>query len=241
MLNGLSLFTGIGGIDVALSEYVRPVAYCELDPYCQAVLLSRMADESLPNSPIWNDITTLSGLPFNGSIDIIYGGFPCQDISIAGHGKGLEGERSGLVYEIFRLAEELRPSFVFLENVPAITTRGGVALVKKLTEMWYDCRWCVISAESVGASHKRERFFILAYSKSERSHQGGQSMRSQEKFPVANNKTKYDVWDDEPENKFELARVVNGVQDRTHRIKALGNAVVPIQAKEAFKILMGLK
>src|SRR5690606_19685078 len=164
MMSGLDLLSGIGGLAIALSEWVKPVAYCEIDPYCQGVLLSRISDRALPNAPIWDDIKTLS---YDGRnwprIDIIYGGFPCQDISVAGNGAGLEGERSGLVYEIFRLSRQISPSFIFLENVPAITTRGGLALVKEITSLGYDCRWCVISAASVGALHKRERWFLLAH------------------------------------------------------------------------------
>lgn len=240
MLNGLSLFTGIGGLDVALSDYVRPVAYCEIDPYCQGVLLSRMADGLLPNSPIWDDVTKLQGADLRGATDIIYGGFPCQDISIAGHGKGLEGERSGLFFEIMRLAKEIKPKYIFLENVPAITHRGGLQVVNEIAEMGYVSRWCCISAASVGALHHRERWFLLANAKSQRSQEIGQPMRQEKEYTMPKYSIKYDAWDKEPENKFELARVANGVQDRPHRIKALGNAVVPAQAREAFRILSGM-
>ena len=165
MLNGLSLFSGIGGIDVALSGYVKTKAYCEIDTYCQSVLLSRMLDGSLDRAPIWDDIRNFDGSTFSGYIDIIFGGFPCQDISVAGKGVGLEGERSGLFFEIVRLAKEIKPKFIFLENVPAITSRGGLRVVREITAMGYDCRWCVISAASVGALHRRERWFLLAHSK----------------------------------------------------------------------------
>ena len=167
LLNGLSLFTGIGGIDVALSEYIQPIAYCEIDPYCQSVLLQRMQEGNLPKAPIWDDVCTL---PFNElpSTEIIYGGFPCQGISVAGLGKGLEDERSGLFFQIVRLAKEIKPQFLFLENVPAITTRGGLQVVREIAEMGYDCRWCVISASGVGALHRRERWFLLANSDCER-------------------------------------------------------------------------
>jgi DNA (cytosine-5)-methyltransferase 1 len=166
MLNGLDLFTGIGGITLALRDYVRPVAYCEIEPYCQSVLLSRMQERNLPQAPIWNDIRTL---PINElpEIDIIYGGFPCQDISCAGTGKGLEGERSGLFFEIVRISKEIKPQFIFLENVPAITTRGGLQVVREIASMGYDCRWCIISAASVGAVHLRKRWFLLAHSNGE--------------------------------------------------------------------------
>lgn len=164
-MNGLDLFSGIGGISKALEQWVRPIAYCEIDPYCQGVLLSRMETDDLPEAAIWDDIKTFRGDSVRGYIDIITGGFPCQGISVAGHGKGLADERSGLFFEIVRLAKEIKPRFIFLENVPAITSRGGLQVVREITEMGYDCRWCVISAASVGAMHKRDRWFLLGYSK----------------------------------------------------------------------------
>lgn len=163
---------------MALSEYMRPIAYCEIDPYCQSVLLSRMQVGNLPKAPIWDDVRTLpyEELP---RVDIIYGGFPCTDISIAGNGKGLEGEQSGLFFEIVRLAKEIKPAFLFLENVPAITTRGGLQVVNEIASLGYDCRWCVISAASVGALHKRERWFLLAHTQGEGLERfGGESGRS---------------------------------------------------------------
>jgi DNA (cytosine-5)-methyltransferase 1 len=163
MLNGLSLFSGIGGLDVALSDYVRPIAYCEIDAYCQGVLFNQMEKGFLLRAPIWGDIRSLDGSDdFRSCVDIIYGGFPCQDISVAGHGKGLAGERSGLYWQIHRLAKEIIPKFIFLENVPAICTKGGWDIVSSLAEVGYNSRWCVMSAASVGACHKRERWFCLA-------------------------------------------------------------------------------
>ena len=239
MLNGLDLFSGIGGISLALREWVRPVIYCEIDPYCQAVLLSRMADELLSNGPIWDDIRTLQGLPFNGSIDIIYGGFPCQDISIAGLGKGLDGERSGLFFEIIRLAEEIKPKFIFLENVPAITSRGGLQVVKEIAEMGYDCRWCCISASSVGALHKRERWFLLAYLNSQRGSR--LPFGKTEGQPKSRVYIKYKKWESWMENESPLLRKDDVIPFRMDRVKAMGNSVVPEQAKQAFKILIGLQ
>ena len=106
MLYGLDLFSGIGGITKALEGYVVPVAYCENDRYAQGVLLSRMGDGDLPRAPIWDDVRTLKSemLP---AIDIIYGGFPCQDISVAGRGGGLDAERSGLFFEVARLVGDI--------------------------------------------------------------------------------------------------------------------------------------
>lgn len=166
-INGLDLFSGIGGISLAIGEWVQTIAYCEQDRYAQAVLLSRMSEGKLDQAPIWDDIKTLKGemLP---TIDIIFGGFPCQDISVAGNGKGLAGERSGLFFEIIRLTKEIRPTFVFLENVPAIRTRGLEEVIRSFTEIGYDCRWTMLSASSIGAPHKRERWFFLAYNKKQK-------------------------------------------------------------------------
>lgn len=166
MLNGLDLFTGYGGITLGLSNWARPIAYCEIDRYAQGILLSRMAEGQLPYAPIWDDIRTFEGKPFLGEIDIIYGGFPCQDISCAGSGKGLEGDRSGLFFELCRVVEEIKPRFVFLENVPAIRTRGLREVINALTNLRYDCRWTCVSAAELGAPHLRKRWFLLAKSES---------------------------------------------------------------------------
>jgi DNA (cytosine-5)-methyltransferase 1 len=274
MLNGLDLFSGIGGISIALSDWVRPIAYCEIDAYCQGVLLSRMANRELASAPIWDDIRTLSP---SSCIDIIYGGFPCQDISVAGLGKGLAGERSGLFYEVVRLAKEIKPKFIFLENVPAISMRGGLQIVKEITEMGYDCRWCVISAASVGALHKRERWFLLAHARSqglegfgtrtigtsekeslpsggcndgntdsESSQQTNSSTESEQAKGGARRGSTGQHWPFESREHWQetvcgVCRTSDGVQFQVDRLKSLGNSVVPIQAKEAFKILMGIK
>jgi len=165
MLNGLDLFSGIGGITLALGEWVRPVAYCEIDPYPRGVLLSRMETGELPVAPVWDDIGTFKGKHWKGHIDIIYGGFPCQDISVAGKQAGLDGQRSGLFFEIMRLVSEIQPTYIFLENVPAINTNGLDQVAAEIAKKRYDCRWTTISAAEVGAWHKRERWFLLAHSK----------------------------------------------------------------------------
>lgn len=162
MLYGLDLFSGIGGISLALEEWVRPVAYCENDRYAQGVLISRMADGSLPVAPIWDDITTLRAEYLPRGIDIIYGGFPCQDISVAGNRIGLAGERSGLIREVWRLADEIRPRFIFLENVPAIVTNGFGDVLTALAERRFAARWLCLSAFDVGACHIRNRWWLLA-------------------------------------------------------------------------------
>lgn len=170
MLNGLDLFSGIGGISAALRPWVRPIAYCEKDKSVREILLSRQAAGEIECAPIWDDVRTLraSDLPSFLPVDIIYGGFPCQDISCAGLGAGLEGKRSGLVFEIFRLVDELQPPFIFLENVPAIRSRGAERVGKELARRGYDSRWTIVSAQEVGAPHIRKRWFCLAYANSYR-------------------------------------------------------------------------
>ena len=263
MLNGLDLFSGIGGITLALAEWVRPIAYCENDRYATGVLLSRMSEGQLPVAPIWDDVRTLDARSFSRSeIDIIYGGFPCQDISVAENGVGLGGERSGLFFQIARLVKEINPRFVFLENVPAIRTRGLNSVAQTFTELGYDCRWTIVSAKEVGASHLRKRWFMLA-------HYNGAGLRVQSKqtrrkeafiyggegeagFGTDTNVERlerpggsesriaipvgYGRWYSEP----TIRRGDNGVPNRVDRIKGLGNAVVPLQAQTAFKRLMGL-
>lgn len=241
MLNGLDLFSGIGGLSIALGEWVKPVAYCEVDRYAQAVLLSRMHDGTLYPAPIWDDVRTLRGsmLP---EVDIIYGGFPCQDISIAGDGKGLEGERSKLFFEVVRLVSELRPRFIFLENVPAITYRGLERVCMELTALGYDSRWTIVSAGELGAPHLRERWWLLSHDISPRLQEsrGEQDKKSkpqrEEEHPVIS-LVQRDLWD---QLASDIWRMDDGIPPKTHRLKSLGNAVVPEQAKEAFKRLLGL-
>lgn len=232
MINGLDLFSGIGGLTLALGEWVRPIAYCENDRYAQCVLLSRMGDGSLPTAPIWDDVRTLSRSNIGQlRVEIIYGGFPCQDISAAGNGAGLAGERSGLFFEIARLTKEIKPKFVFLENVSAILSRGLDQILKTFTELGYDCRWEICKASDVGAPHRRARWWFLAYTNDKRSSEI-------KKIPRRSSveSTRDDWWKNEP----CVDRVVNGLPFRVDRIKGLGNAVVPQQAREAFVRLMGL-
>ncbi len=171
-MNGLDLFSGIGGISEALSPWVRTVAYCENERHAQAELLSRMSKGEIHTAPIWDDATTLRGKDLPAT-DIITAGFPCQDISVAGRRAGMAGKRSGLFFEIPRLIREIRPAFVFLENTPGVfvppaqrkkepTPLGIVA--SEMAALGYDCRWSVLSALDVGAPHLRERWWLLGYS-----------------------------------------------------------------------------
>lgn len=264
MISGLDLFSGIGGLSLALMEWVRPVAYCEIDPYCQGVLLSRMSEGKLYRAPIWDDIRTLDGSSF-AYVDIVYGGFPCQDISLAGTRKGLEGERTGLVFELFRLVEELHPAIVFLENVGGARTYREY-LIQTLEEIGYECRDGSLAAAEVGAFHGRDRYWLIAYSDRKHlriksrgsegkngaseiltgesckngapSNTNGQGEQQQKRIFKNERRRTSDCfgWSSEP----GVCGVAYGIPNKMDRIRGLGNAVVPLQAKEAFKRLCGI-
>lgn len=166
-MNELHLFAGAGGgILGGMLLGHRPVCAVEIEPFARDVLLRRQRDGVLPWFPIWDDITTFDGRPWRGYVDIVAGGFPCQDISIAGKGRGIEGERSGLWGHMARVVGEVRPRFVFVENSPVLTSRGLGVVLGDLAEAGYDARWCVLGANDAGAPHQRKRIWILAYSNS---------------------------------------------------------------------------
>jgi DNA (cytosine-5)-methyltransferase 1 len=233
-LNAISVFSGIGGFELALSEYCRTMLYCEKDKHAQGILLSRMVEGKIDCAPICTDIREITAEFIDIPIDIIFGGFPCQDISVAGNGRGLEGKRSGLFFEIVRLAKEIKPTFLFLENVPAIRTRGLDRVIQELTEVGYDCRWSMLSAAEVGANHKRERWFLLAYSNRSQLERRRLSGRRKKKI---SNTGLASWWEVEP----HVGRMADEFPFRMDRLKRLGNAVVPLQAKTAFEYLMGIK
>lgn len=163
-LNVLDLFSGIGGFSLGLDRTggFRTVAFCEIEPYAQKVLA-----KNWPGVPIYEDVKELTGerLRADGiSVDVITGGFPCQDISHAGKGAGIEGERSGLWSEIARLIGELRPRYAIMENVSALLGRGLDVVLGDLAEIGYDAEWHCITASSVGAPHIRDRIWIVAHS-----------------------------------------------------------------------------
>ena len=164
-LNTFHLFAGAGGgilADLLLGH--NPIGACEIEQYPRDVLLARQRDGILPNFPIWDDVCTLDGKPWRETVDVLAGGFPCQDISSAGKGAGISGERSGLWKEYARLIEEIQPRFVFAENSPLLRTRGLGVVLKDLAALGYNARWGVLGAGAVGAPHKRDRMWVLAYS-----------------------------------------------------------------------------
>ncbi len=163
-LRTLHLFAGAGGgilADILLGH--QPVCAVEIEPYCQQVLHARQKDGFLPWFPIFDDVKTFDGKPWRGLVEVVAGGFPCQDISSAGKGAGISGERSGLWGEMARVVCEVRPRYVFVENSPMLTIRGLGVVLRDLAAMGYDAKWCVLGACDSGAPHKRERIWILGY------------------------------------------------------------------------------
>jgi DNA (cytosine-5)-methyltransferase 1 len=160
-----SLFAGIGGFELGLERAIpgsETIWQVEQEPFCQKVLKKHW-----PNATIYDDVRTVGSHNLE-SVDILCGGFPCQDISLAGNGKGLEGEKSGLWFEMLRIICELRPRVAVLENVSAITFRGLSRVLGDLAEIGYDAEWQIISARQFGAPHLRRRWFCVAYPNSKR-------------------------------------------------------------------------
>jgi DNA (cytosine-5)-methyltransferase 1 len=165
MMKHLDLFSGIGGFSLGLQRTggFETVAFCDFDKKTHAVL-----NKNFPGVPIFDDVRTLKGEDV-GTIDIITGGFPCQDLSVAGKGAGLAGERSGLWYEMHRLIKETQPRWVIAENVAVLRSRGLEEVLRSLAEIGYDAEWHCIPASAVGAPHRRDRIWIVAYPSSLRS------------------------------------------------------------------------
>ena len=162
-MNELALFAGAGG-GILAGKLLgwRTVCAVERDAYAAAVLAQRQNDQVLAPFPIWSDIETFDGRPWLGRVDVVSGGFPCQDISVAGKGKGIEGEQSGLWKEMARVISEVQPRFAYIENSPALVTRGLDTVLCDLAKMGFDAEWGVMGADEVGAPHIRKRIWILA-------------------------------------------------------------------------------
>ncbi len=154
-----SLFSGVGGLDLGLewAGVGETVFQVEKDEYARSVLARHW-----PNAQRFNDIRNVGkhNLP---SVDVLCGGFPCQDISLAGKGAGLAGARSGLWFEYARIIRELQPSYIVVENVAALRTRGLDVVLAEISSLWYDMWWDCIPASAIGAPHQRDRLFIIAW------------------------------------------------------------------------------
>jgi DNA (cytosine-5)-methyltransferase 1 len=180
-MNVLDLFSGIGGFSLGLERAgMKTAAFCEIDEYCRRVLARHW-----PGVPIYDDVRTLTAerLVRDGvAADVICGGFPCQDISVAGKGAGLAGERSGLWSEYARIIGEVRPRYVIVENVAALLGRGLSRVLGDLATLGYDAEWHCIPACAVGAPHRRDRLWIVANADEKRTYgrgtRGGRRLES---------------------------------------------------------------
>jgi DNA (cytosine-5)-methyltransferase 1 len=166
-MNGLAICSGIGGIDLGLSLVVpdyRTVCHVEREAYAAAVLVSRMADASLAEAPVWDDLATFDGKPWRGLVDIVTAGLPCQPYSVAGKRKGHDDERA-IWPEFIRVVEEVQPALVFIENVPGFLAYFR-PVGEELSRLGYEYQAGLFSAAECGAPHRRERLFVLAERKS---------------------------------------------------------------------------
>jgi DNA (cytosine-5)-methyltransferase 1 len=224
-MNVLDLFSGIGGFSLGLERAgMHTVAFCEIEPYCRAVLAKHW-----PGVPCYPDIRELSAarLAADGiSADVICGGFPCQDVSTAGDRAGLEGQRSGLWFEYKRLIREIRPRFVIVENVTGLLSLGMGTVLGDLASLGYDAEWHCISAAAVGAPHERDRVWIIAHAEKITGLYGllVSGLRA-----VPNRVSDWKAWAREqwPETEPLICRVNDGIPDRVGRTGSCGNAVYP--------------
>jgi DNA (cytosine-5)-methyltransferase 1 len=242
----LDLFSGIGGFSLGLERTggFRTVAFCEIDPFCRRVLA-----KNWPEVRCYDDVRELDAdrLASDGiAVDVICGGFPCQDISVAGRGAGMDATRSGLWSEIARLSGELRPRYVIVENVAALLGRGLDKVLGDLASIGYDAEWHCIPASALGAPHRRDRIWLVAYPNGERKLQpqgcvsgirGWSGNRGEAvAYPEHGGRQGWYVswgraatiapcgwWVAEP----EVGRVAARVPKRVDRLRSLGNAVVP--------------
>lgn len=163
-LRELALFAGAGGgIQASRMLGWRTVCAVEWDDYASNALVARQNHEAaLEAFPIWSDVQTFDGRPWRGIVDVVSGGFPCQDISAAGKGAGIDGERSGMWSHFARIIGEVRPKYAFIENSPMLVTRGLDRVLSDLAALGFNAQWGCISASEVGANHGRDRIWIVA-------------------------------------------------------------------------------
>lgn len=254
----LDTFAGIGGFSYAAEKLIggfETTQFIEIDPFCQKVLKKHW-----PHVPIHDDIRTFTAKP--REYQVICGGFPCQDISVAGLQKGITEEtRSGLFFELMRVIRMVRPQYVVLENVAAILNRGLDIVLRELSEAGYDAEWSVIPASSVGACHRRSRWWLIAYPNSKQSNRTESEIQTRRNSSSSSNrqrnvtnsysermerrkftipkelqKTRYTWQSNTPHLSSEwrsyvsepcLLRGDDGLSNRTHRLRALGNSIVP--------------
>jgi DNA (cytosine-5)-methyltransferase 1 len=240
-LRELALFAGAGG--GILGGHLlgwRTVCAVERDAYAAQVLAQRQNDGCLRPFPIWSDVCSFDGRPWRGIVDVVSGGFPCQDISASGNGKGLSGERSGLWTEMFRIIREVEPEYVFVENSPILTSRGLGTVLGDLASIGFDAQWDVFSAADFGADHLRERIWIVAHSNKILG--SPRAWPKQQSEPLAHDPMGYANLSGDSRSRWvalasQFRRMDDGMAHSVDRTAALGNGQVPRVAAAAFTIL----
>ena len=226
MSNIISLFSGVGGLDIAVEAAtgLRVGLQVEADPFCRSVLAKHW-----PDAELHDDVRTIDWT--GRKADLLIGGFPCQDVSLANPSpNGLEGNRSGLWFEMLRAIEEVSPTYVFIENVVGLRKRGLLTVLKGLRAAGYDAVWSPLSAKQVGAPHVRNRMWILAA-------KSGCFQSFDGRAPFGG--TPCSAWirgngQVQPWERGTRRTTEAGNPTRKPRLKALGNAVVPECARQAF-------
>ncbi|MGN2412362.1 DNA cytosine methyltransferase [Pseudomonas syringae] len=183
-MNQRALFAGAGGgiLGGSLLGW-RTICAVERDAYAAQVLAQRQNDGALPPFPIWSYVRAFDGTPWRGLVDVVSGGFPCQDISAAGSGQGIEGSRSGLWKEMARIIGEVRCRYVLLENSPLLVGRGLAMVLGDLATLGYDAHWCRLSAADCRAPHQRDRIWLVAHPDGERQPQPARQQQNSRMGP----------------------------------------------------------
>jgi DNA (cytosine-5)-methyltransferase 1 len=230
----LDLFSGIGGFSLGLESTggFETVAFCEFDKHAQAVL-----DKHWPEIKIYDDVRTLNAKQYRGSIDVVCGGFPCQDLSVAGNKKGItEGKRSNLYVEMLRVISECLPRYAVFENVTGLLTgesgRWFAKFLYDLAQVGYDAEWHCIPASELGANHHRDRVYVVAYPYMQRRERSIKDKILREPRLQIELVRSFEGWptrQDIPSPKLSGGN--DGVPKRLDRLRRLGNSVAPAVPK----------
>lgn len=247
-MNELSLFTGAGG-GVLASKLLNHgmVGYVENNEYCQKVLAQRIEDGLIDEAPIFGDIRAFNNsgyaAAYTGLVDVVSGGFPCQDISCAGKGAGITGERSGMWFEMAATIRTIRPRYVFVENSPMLTVRGLGRVFGDLARCGYNARWCVLGNHHLGGVSDGKRLWIVAFKADCPMLEGVDIFKYFIPCEEESCRREYSRAVRKALPQDDYATIERGSDELARgmeRLKAIGNGQNPIVAATAFRILSGV-